>query len=41
MAVDAPWSRTLSRVGWFVALWLAGVLGVASVAGLLRWWLIG
>lgn len=31
----------LKRTGWFVGLWLAGVLLVGSVAWLLRWWLIG
>jgi hypothetical protein len=30
----------LKRLGWFVALWAAGVLTVAAVAGLIRWWLL-
>jgi len=32
-----PWYR---RLGWFVALWAAGVLVVGSVAYLIRWWLV-
>ena len=27
------------RLLWFVALWAAGVLTVAAVAYLLRWWI--
>jgi hypothetical protein len=25
------------RIGWFVALWLAGVVTITVVAGALRW----
>jgi hypothetical protein len=32
-----PWWQ---RLGWFVALWAAGVLAVGAVAYLLRWWLV-
>jgi len=32
-----PWWK---RVGWFVALWLAGVLVVGTVAYFIRWWLV-
>ncbi|HEY0131609.1 MAG TPA: DUF2474 domain-containing protein [Allosphingosinicella sp.] len=28
------------RLAWFVGLWAAGVASVASVAYLLRWWLL-
>ena len=31
----------IRRLGWFVGLWAAGVLSVAAVAGLLRFWLRG
>ena len=27
------------RLAWFVALWAAGVMSVAAVAYLLRWWI--
>lgn len=37
MAERALW---LKRTVWFIVLWLAGVLVVGSVAGLLRWWLV-
>jgi len=30
---------TARRLAWFVGLWAAGVICVASVAGLLRLWL--
>ncbi|HEV2567568.1 DUF2474 domain-containing protein [Sphingomonas sp.] len=29
----------LKRIGWFLALWAAGVLAVGSVAYLLRLWI--
>jgi hypothetical protein len=28
------------RLAWFVGLWAAGVVTVASIAYLLRWWLL-
>jgi hypothetical protein len=31
---------TIKRLAWFVGLWAAGVLTVASVAWLLRFWLV-
>jgi len=31
-----PTPRTLKRLGWFVGLWLAGVLAVALLAGALK-----
>jgi hypothetical protein len=33
-AAPGPWWQ---RLGWFVALWTAGVLAVGSVAYLIRW----
>jgi hypothetical protein len=36
-AEPGPWWK---RIGWFVALWAAGVLAVGSVAYLIRWWLV-
>ncbi|MGB3389097.1 MAG: DUF2474 domain-containing protein [Pseudaminobacter sp.] len=32
--------RLLSRLAWFVGLWLAGVLATAAVAYGLRLWLL-
>ena len=31
----------IRRLGWFVGLWAAGVLAVAGLAALLRFWLRG
>jgi len=31
----------MKRLLWFVGLWLAGVLTVAGLSYLLRWWLMG
>jgi hypothetical protein len=40
MVTEAPESGSRwKRLGWFVALWAAGVLAVGSVAYLLRWWI--
>jgi hypothetical protein len=30
----------VKRLAWFAGLWAAGVATVASVAYLLRWWLL-
>lgn len=39
---DHPEPGTIwHRLLWFVALWVAGVLAVGSVAMLLRWWIGG
>ena len=32
-----PMPGTLRRLGWFVGLWLAGVVTLGAVALLLRW----
>ena len=32
--------RAARRLGWFVALWAAGVGTVAAAAYALRWWLV-
>jgi hypothetical protein len=32
-----PWWK---RLGWFVALWAAGVLVVGAVAYFIRWWIV-
>jgi len=40
MATDTapgPWWK---RIAWFVALWVAGVAAVGSVAYLIRSWLV-
>lgn len=37
MVTEPPLWR---RLAWFVGLWAAGVLSVAAVAYLLRWWIM-
>ena len=29
------------RIGWMTAIWLASVLVLGAVTGLLRWWIVG
>ena len=36
-AGPGPWYK---RIAWFIALWLASVLVVGSVAYLIRWWIV-
>ena len=40
MIIEGPGpGRWWKRLGWFVALWAAGVLAVGSVAYAIRWWI--
>ncbi len=34
-----PRPRFAARLGWFVALWLAGVLAVGTVGAILKLWI--
>ncbi len=38
-AHDTPELPLLRRLGWFVLLWLGGVVSVAVVSVMLRYWL--
>ncbi len=38
MSTDAP-GPLPKRLAWFVALWAAGVVVVATVAYFIRWWI--
>lgn len=40
MSRRRPAAGLARRLGWFVALWAAGVAAVAAVAYGLRWWLV-
>lgn len=32
--------RTLRRIGWFVAIWLASIAVIGTVAWLIRLWIV-
>ncbi|MFW2851555.1 DUF2474 domain-containing protein [Sphingomonas sp. TX0543] len=38
MANPAP-GPLWRRLGWMLAIWLASVLSLGAVAGVIRWWL--
>ncbi|HYE29384.1 MAG TPA: DUF2474 family protein [Allosphingosinicella sp.] len=39
MARPRPEPPLHRRIAWFVGLWVAGVVAVAAVAGLIRMWI--
>lgn len=38
---DAGQPPMWKRLAWMAAIWIASVLALGAVAGIIRWWLIG